>query len=390
MAELRDSSESLDWSKVLEFYLHWYNGFPRMKKIVSPLAPLFHLITKACDLPLQIDTDILFFRTLHRPDYDNLFAAIVGACHKRKQIVELRYRWKAGVLGLWRGVRCYRSLRSLLQWDLPGSLYVYLQYVRCLEILDRITGYRAVRLVLFADMQPIENMVSQIFSRRGCETVTLQHALFVDYGDVASIRSLNYRNIVSHWFLAWGEETRQLVERYHKNAVRVAICGKPILAVDRRDAAVNVNERFFSLVLDYDDLAEYNATLLLIGNEISQRLGLPAHIRFHPWGDANRYTIPPGMQQSRGSIECSEFVIGHTSSLLFDLMRIGLPVFHLASPVPRIPIADVVVFHTADDLAEKLGHHFDFPTIATSAIACTGEESLRRYMEFFDGTGHAL
>ena len=68
-------------------------------------------------------------------------------------------------------------------------------------------------------------------SNRGIKkTIALQHGLYVDYEGHETVNTSNYLHHVSQNFLAWGNNTKRLIQKY-KPTSNVYVCGKPVATI---------------------------------------------------------------------------------------------------------------------------------------------------------------
>ena len=156
------------------------------------------------------------------------------------------------------------------------KIYIYLCalcYFRSIKIISKRIQFDY--LVTFADMQPLDNILSQYANNNSLKTVTLQHGLYIDYKNYENINVVNYKNIVSKYFLAWGDDTNDLVKRYHSD-IKIVVCGKPI---KKKDIKI---DNYFTVLFDQNIFHFYNKKLLALACELADKLDIGINLRLHP------------------------------------------------------------------------------------------------------------
>jgi hypothetical protein len=230
-------------------------------------------------------------------------------------------------------------------------------------------------------MQPIDNILVQHANKNGIASTTLQHGLYVDYLECKNINMTNYKNTCSDYFLSWGEDTRRLINKYHPET-KVVVCGKPIQ--DQRKG--KRESGFFTVVFDQNIFHEFNIKLLSIAYEVAGINGLKVNLKLHPYNKIQWYGVRKEITTLNQNIMDSRFVIGHTTSILFELMRLGLPVFKLKSQIPANRIDPALVFSDCRELLIKIKKYsgkFGFREYGKYYLKFLGAGSLKKYEIFF-------
>lgn len=370
----------LDWRTITKFDHYLYvNSNNQLKWTKTALK---RLLTDSPDIPNVVNTQFLFIKTLIRPDYNTFFNEVYEKCQVEKIKTDITYKTNPKFF--------YRNALKLIwyipvffkiyQHGLKSTFYRYLKAISYLSVLNVAYNYKFKTLVTFADMQSIENMLVQYFRKQGKTTITLQHGLYVDYTTFENINKVNYESVVSDYFLAWGNETKALIGKYHPD-VKVTICGKPI---DLTPPAQK--EDYFTLVFDQNIFKKQNTELLTIASEIAVSTGLKINIRLHPWNNRSAYNFNAEISVFDRTIESSQFVIGHTTSMIFECMRSGIPAYKYRTDVPANVIDDRLKFSDAEELLQCLENtkDFDFVEAGKYYLQYLGEESLEQYRLFFN------
>ena len=228
-------------------------------------------------------------------------------------------------------------------------LYLFTSYLFYNKILKTIDRFDFEILVVFADMQPVDNILVQFYKGRKITTVTLQHGLFVDYEGTYNISSVSYKNVVSDHFLAWGESNKMLIEKHNPDC-NVIVCGNPI--IKKSYNCVNVRRKFFTIVLDWDVFEKENTEMIGMAMRLADMIRMDFQVRYHPSNDKSKYIINSTflMQNETLDYMCSEFILGHTSSLIHVAQRLGKKVFKYNTTVPTNPIDKECVVNNESDI----------------------------------------
>jgi hypothetical protein len=379
----------LDWDKILEIerYLFAQKKHRLLTKFF--LRKLLYVFLKRPVFgPLKTKTDFLFLKVMQRDDYQKLFDDICAQCHSDKVVADIGYE-KSNFPSLRKLIYLVRHREVIaMLWRANGRkefLFCMPSILEYLEVFDTLKRLSFRHLVVFADMQPIESLMVQAANHTGTiNTVTLQHGLYIDYGEYDNINCTNYKNQVSRHFLAWGEATQNLIERWHEE-VQVTICGKPIQApeVDCSDGD------YFTVLFDQNMMYRYNKEMLDICYAVRNETGLKLNIRFHPRNNPKRYIDETTDIYINQEIAGSRFIIAHTTSLIHELMRTGTIVYKYQSDIPSHDVPVQYTFATADGLLALLKDHQhdarqECMEYGKQYIRYIGDASLMKYRHFFE------
>lgn len=338
--------------------------------------------------------DFLFVKSLDRPSYDGLWNNIKESCeHSMCELnFSARGKYLGGSLLVEKRSKLFKLFKTLFHilkfspflfqikkqatWSLTITLYFHL-VVLAIE-MEKIAKLNFKHLVVFADMQRIDNFLVQYFKSRKT-TITLQHGLYVDYTKNPNLNVVNYKNVVSDYFLAWGEETKTLIKKYHPKC-EVVLCGNP---TDYHQVLAT-RASFLTVLMDQKLFHEYNQQMLTIAFEYAKTTGVKVNIRTHPKDDINAYTINKDDVVTGVDYLQSAFAIGHTSTMIYEMMAMGMPTYKFKSDVPSNLINERLIFETAQELHEISSIRIDFIKESNYYLAYLGEESKKQYTHFFD------
>lgn len=372
---------SLDWKKITlpDGYIYHDNPSRRNKLIKQAFNAVLKYEPK---VPFNVSTSILFIKSLKRTDYNEFVRAVASVCELPNRVVDIEYgKKKKNVFLLLKLVLYLPLFIKIMTPNLKCSFYKYLKIIMYISVWKIFTKYHFNVLVAFADMQAVENMLIQYYRKKGVKTVTLQHGLYVDYSDYDNINRINYLNVVSKYFLAWGLETKELIQKYHPDTQNY-ICGKPIFF-----QRPSKSSGYFTLVFDQLLFTEQNKQLLEIAYATSKRFSLLVNVRIHPWDKMEKYSFINERTLYNADIGHSDFVIGHTTSMVFECMRNGIPAFKYKTIFPSNKIIqDSITFSNQDELIQRIENikEYSFAEIGKYYIEYVGEESLNQYAGFFN------
>ena len=389
----------VEWGTVLEGAVYIYNTASWKIKIRTWLQVILQLFIKLPNIKDDDrNVDYLFIKSMVRDDYDKLFYQIASCCPQDKLVEDIVYYRSGGIMrsGGLRPVRIsmfpfqvfikYSSfLLKYLEWNIFKSVFIMTHVLRCLEVYEYLEmNIKYKNLIVFADMQAIDNFLVQTAKIKGIPTVTLQHGLYIDYTEMENVNCINYKNHVADYFLAWGNSTKELIEKFNPDA-NVIICGKPL---EEKETPIKKLD-YFTVMFDQNLLSSYNQKLLDIAYEMQERTHLKVNIRFHPYNNEADYAIKNDGTYIGKELNASVFILAHTTSMIHELLRMGMPVFKLTSKVPALDVPEFLKFSTTDELEKAINQNdlqaHDFKEDGKEFISFIAEESLEKYQEFFSG-----
>lgn len=379
MNKLKD----IDWEQVLAIHTYAlsHGQGPSWKIAFNRLRDAWFT---RLSIPSNKSAEFVLFRSLDRADYKMLFELIAGTVNAEKVVVQ-DYKPRSKIPDWRYFLTVFLHLPLIAEfkgYSLARRLYLYLQACPYIAVLKVIRKIGINKIVLFSDMQPADNLLAQYFRDR--VTITLQHGLYVDYGDFETINRINYLNQPSRYFLAWGQDTANLIKRYHPDHI-VEICGKPNL----EEVSSNVrqgSDRYFSVIFDQNMFHEYNLRLLDIAYQVAEQTGQTINLRLHPWNDPADYPIKDEVLRDQPLVD-SRFVIGHTTSMIYEMLRVGVAAFKLRSKEYALQTPDSLQFATVEDLIALQNQEMrpdQIRNIGMNYIDSCGLDSLQKYRSFFD------
>ncbi|MDR7124096.1 hypothetical protein [Pseudotabrizicola sp. 4114] len=344
-------------------------------------------MTSDFDLP-QIDADsVVFFRSLVRDDYRTFFELVRdNVDFPCVTVQDYKKRRSDGRLNLAASKFLISNKKLFDLVDARNGFEQSLLYIRsCMYkyILDHFRSQpKPKAVVFFADMQPIEHLLARHFRAMGVPTVTLQHGLYVDYGDYHTVNKINYLHQPSEYFLSWGPETSELIARHHPTT-RIVECGKPLIFNASPPPGAKPAQPYVSLFLDQKPFQAQNIEMIETVLAYAQPRGLEVKVRFHPsLPKAEILLRYPGMAEQLHFTDAA-LIVGHTSSLLYEALALGCRVMRFATEIPAIPLPDNSQFSTLQELEQKLTLPQE-KDLWRRYFTALGEDALKNYRAFFD------
>lgn len=336
-------------------------------------------------LPKVARTDVMFFRSLVREDYKQLFHSVITAAELsdyvvaedyKRQLKEINIEASRHLIDVW-------PLISLVKVGDPlDRVCCFIRLCMYTFILKQLRKVDFKVLVCFADMQPVEHLAAYYFRSIGRITITLQHGLYVDYGNLDTVNVINYLHQPSQHFLAWGDSTARLVRQYHPTT-KISICGKPLVFTGNPSTkSHDRNAKWVTVFLDQKVFDSQNERMLNIVLAHCRKFGLKVGVRFHPSLDKKAYLKKyPEIVEQLYFLD-SEFVVGHTSSLIYEAIALGCRAFRYQTDVPAIPLPAEYSFQTENELAACTRQAFS-EAMAKDYIVSINADSRRMYRRFF-------
>ena len=335
--------------------------------------------------PTFKNSDWLCLRSLIRDDYKEFFhlvtAQIPGNLSLYEDYKSVSSLINPNILNL---IVNYRWILKFIKAEKTEiKVGCYFRIIQYLYILSKYDALSCKNLLVFADMQPVENLAVQLYQAQGKNTVTLQHGLYVDYEDMKTVNVINYRNHCSDYFLAWGENTKRLIEKYHRS--KVIICGKPKVygLPDIKKPNKSKEELDFLVVTDQRIFDEQNKILLKIVTDLAKKLSKNVYVRFHPSNNKSLYKKTFPNIKELVEIKQEFIVVGHTTSMIYEALELGYEAFKLRSEVPALEYPSGRQFSDKDELHSAIFQRKTSEEGLRNYIACMGERSLAKYHQFF-------
>lgn len=383
MSENYNSCQKLNIEKMLSILKFNYQKFSIYKKVILILKALFtSIITKYYSDDIDdVNYDFLFFKTQDRSDYNLLYESIYSQCEYSKLDLTLKRSTGLNIFFIYKSIAKIKILRDLKRkHGLLDGLFLYIMFIRYIQSLNIIKVINYKYIVVFSEVQPLENLFVQYAKLNNKTTVTLQHGLYIDYTNSPNINMFNYLDVQSEYLLSWGKMTKELFEKYNHN-IKTFICGKPI---EIKQITSEINKNLFGVLLDQPMFKQYNKEMLEIAFEFARKNDMKIIIKTHPADNINNYEIDLSLIDTDNIIEKTSFVVAHTTSLIQEYILQGKKVLKYRSDIPSHEYSEPMVFSNINELGDKYNSNFDFTQEALQYITFSGNEAKKRYAIFFD------
>jgi hypothetical protein len=312
--------------------------------MLSPIEQLkrtaYNLFSKNISIEkIEGDGNFLFFiesnlRADHQKNYERIISVLdnkpIG-----QLILKIKER-RPSLCTAWSSIRkLFKILKALNKvstsfYGIPASLALASEILLMERFYDALTDVTITEkcLVVFHDASALQQILCQILSSTAVKTITLQHGLFIEWPFPGQHTS-DYENTVADYFFAWGQSTKELIERYNPT-IRVIKVGHPYLIDCQMPNYLHSN--CFGIILCAPAFRDDNRRLVQLAGAISQAIHKSYWIKIHPADNPEYYedVLQPGCKGFIGKetsitqyAERVEFSITNPSSLLFQLLALN-------------------------------------------------------------------
>ena len=212
-------------------------------------------------------------------------------------------------------------------------------YFRCKQIDELRKIYDKYKprahIGFCAQAFPEDAMLTYFAKQEGKPTFTLQHGFLLDADYFMSIAVLQ-ENIISDYYLVWGDATANLLEKY-TDKKNVIVVGNPKYKQEKFKKKTKFNPKKALILFPVVNPFETSKKLLKIMNKfISLHPEIEFNVSVHPFDDLNKYKsqlnytnvgfIPKGVSIN-DAIKESDFLILHNTTLSLEALQYGIPIF---------------------------------------------------------------
>lgn len=375
---------NINWNLVFA-NLHYREGGAFGKKVQAIARALCGILFKRGFERISIQPEsVLCVKSMSRFDYDEIWSDIIPLVPNAIEL-NLDRRFGLSTLLFWRIFQLPKAVAKSASvvgfWD---RAYATLAAVYYLELLRFCAVLRPEAIVSFSEMQSTECLIIQYFNSINVPTITLQHGLYINYGDEHTINRLNYEASCSTRFLAWGKETAELINKYNSKAT-VTVCG-----ACRLSEGICEDDTFVVYVIFDADINEVeNRQLLSVARSFAVEQCCEIMVGLHPKNDTSKYDLSGCFMLEKGhGYTHGGIVLGHTTTELVKLARRGKRVYKLKSDQPSNRyIPGSILFSSSEDLKSKYSSG-DYTAWANMHIEYVGESALARYREYFSNKSY--
>lgn len=371
--------------RLIKYYVFYYGQLGKL----STMNTIKNCFFYTYELSNKYQEDNLFYISYKRQDYLDFFNCVYDQCNYQKNFLEISCAQKINFKSILRFLTNFKIIRKIK--SISGELNVvktttldlFVIYIKILSLYAEVETIKSAdfkNLIVLADVWPKENALVNICNGMGINTVTLQHGLFKDWGLTKSFDVLNYIDIPSKQQLLWGNDTKQLYEKYYKKS-QIKVCGNPLW---KQKSIEHNNSNKYGIVLDVPDYYKYNQIMIDLMIEYAKEQNGQVIIRKHPadkleYKFDNKYAVFSADQS-----EC-EFIVVYTSTMLISYMAEGIPTLCFKSDIPGLKVDEKITFSNYQELLTAISNIelFDYTNEIKKFVTYTDEESKEKYREFF-------
>ena len=325
-----------------------------------------YLMMEDCFLtPSQKNYDVIAFKTLspQRSDYKQIFDSICEhlKASLRVKVVKDFENHVPGYINENRASFYKKNIwiKRIFPTAWPHYLKrtCFVQLIHALYIYEKYISNSTRKVTLsFSDMQVLDNIIIQLENQKNVKTCTMQHGLYVDYEEFNTINKVNYICSPSNYFLAWGEDTARLMKRYHPNKT-IFICGKPTPSSKHWSTSntiecmdVSITRKPCLIICDQEIFRRENFKMISIALSVWEKNDI--HIRNHPQNNRNEYLQNFDIEDNLLEMDNYDFILGHSSTLLYEAIEDGFHVCQLRSSAKRINLPNNMQFLNSAELRD--------------------------------------
>jgi hypothetical protein len=371
-----------DFEKVLYHELQRVKCFSKYQIVRDTLKSLISVVLFIPKIENNHKNNkYLFFKSMSRGDYDSLFYNVTSCCNKEYIVhdsISRSFNLNFKILNLIREVP-FKGFFLEYDFLLINKIYLYFSFLKYLNYIRAFDVISFEILVVFSDMQPFDNIFVQHMKSNGKLTMTMQHGLYIEYKGQEVGPKENYLHCVSDIFLAWGDNTKKLIKKYHPKC-KVFTLGKPSAFMDKPRV---VDLEYITIIFDQNLYEEENKKLLLMAYKFYEKFNIKINIKMHPHNKHESYNFKSEVVDFNYSLNGSIFVLGHTSTLLYECVAMNIKTFIMSSDKPNAGFPKEFIFNNFSELERVVKIPYDFKTTKHEYFIEYGERSKELYVDFF-------
>ena len=175
----------MDIKKVLDIPNWYWNELTFTRRLFMDFLPFKLLFRKYPNITVQ--SKFCFIYSMKRQDYmDDLMKVYHQAPENKSMLylqIEKGLNFKILILLLNREhlINVFKEFKTA---SFNQKIFLWLYYLQLLQLNEIVNNWNIEFLITHADMQPIENYITQVFNERNIDTITLQHGLYIDYSNL--------------------------------------------------------------------------------------------------------------------------------------------------------------------------------------------------------------
>lgn len=335
-----------------------------------------------------------FFYSICRQEHLDRFTNIFNTCLGEKSMCKLDRCFGINLknlLILFANMSCLKNFSNFALFGEESPvvnrfLFKIIFYLRFVEYQSIANYYKTFDLdkmkylTVYSDVKPAEHLFIKEANRHGIITVTCQHGMYPTNISINSVHVLNYWRSCSKYALVWGKETGKQFKKYSPG-IRIFECGDMNLIAKKFDYKKNI----IGIIMDIHENREYNQQMINVAERVAARNGMKIWIRVHPYDNSDNYSINSDISSFKKDNENAEFLIAHTSTMLFSCIAEGRRVLVYKSSFLSYDLDDKICFSDSYELEQciKQLNYIDWKKIIEPFYCCTGDVAKQKYITFF-------
>lgn len=156
-------------------------------------------------------------------------------------------------------------------------------------LMNKIAGIVTIKkIIFFLDVMTVDSILVQMCNQRGYSTYVLQHGIINGSYDY-----VEYRCSHAKYFLAWGEYTKWVAQRYGVEGEKVKVVGSMNYLHETDGYAFDTRESEFFLVCTNGVIEKSawnrNKKIIAWANRIAEKYHIKYYLKVHPCDNPDRY-----------------------------------------------------------------------------------------------------
>jgi hypothetical protein len=388
--KLKNENRNINFYSAMAPLLYGQSFLKILKTLVKSLlfSPNLNIVSP------RFKSDILFsynFNADKRKDYYNIYITTLSAFQNSNQL-EIKRSFDAlsfplKFFKLVKKVFFKKNLGiNILSRIIIYSLELHLENLP--KKIDEIYNLLNPKIYIsFCDSYMEENICTQYFNSKNILTITHQHGLYRKTNSFThGTDSEAFLNFVSNFILLWSNKTKEEFINCNINPNRLVVLGKAQPKHLKKIDSFNYNDNNFIVFLNGDKNLKSNLNLIAISNDYSNKTNTKYMVKFHPTSRRRLYKNffnSNYVCEISNLVELRKFKFGlcHSSGIIFDLMKIGMPIYILEDKfLDNYFKIDGVTITDVDGLFSKIEYLNNNREIVIENL----QEISRNYIEYYD------
>lgn len=156
-------------------------------------------------------------------------------------------------------------------------------------LMSKIASVATIKkIVCFSDIITTDNILIQMCNHQGYNTYTLQHGIINGAYDYVEHKCSH-----ANYFLAWGEYTKWVAQKYGINESKVKVVGSMDHLYNMRDCAADAKDYKVFLVctngVDGKSAWNRNKKIIIFANQVAEKYQMKYYLKVHPYDNSDRY-----------------------------------------------------------------------------------------------------